>query len=244
MPYCSKCGQKVADDALFCQRCGAPIAPADGARTGRRETWEGTVHKCPSCGAEVGSFMSACPVCGHELRGVGANESVREFEERLSSVSSGKKRDAMIRSFYIPNTREDIYEFFILADSNIKAGGENVDAWRAKLEQALTKAELVFGESPELERIDKMYKEAHSKGVANRMKNSKWLQAAVLFTVGAVMAFVGYSNMWSGSGFGYTMLGMIGLLPIFLGVNLIANSTGAASDNQDDSTGKHLSKKK
>ena len=29
--YCSTCGNKIADDARFCSRCGAPVAGADGA---------------------------------------------------------------------------------------------------------------------------------------------------------------------------------------------------------------------
>lgn len=238
MPYCSRCGQKVADDALFCQRCGASIAPADGTRTGRRETWEGTVHKCPSCGAEVGAFVSTCPVCGHELRGVGANESVREFEERLSSVSSGKKRDAMIRSFYIPNTREDIYEFFILADSNIRAGGENVDAWRAKLEQAHQKAELVFGESPELTRIDKLYKRTSKiktgkKGTGkSSLSKIGLISAAIFMAFGILIMLVGYMSSESF----FSPLSLVGEFALMCGIALLVTTSdnNANSDSKND----------
>ena len=77
----------------------------------------------------------------------------------------------MIRSFSIPNTKEDILEFMILAASNIdlKLYGEEdraginspqrliSDAWLAKFEQAYEKARFSFSGYPDFVNIKEIY---------------------------------------------------------------------------------------
>lgn len=74
---------------------------------------------------------------------------------KLEQVKSPEQKDDLIRNFYIPNTKEDICEFFILAVSNIKAEDDCADAWLAKLEQAYQKARLAFGNDSSFSEISK-----------------------------------------------------------------------------------------
>ena len=57
----------------------------------------------------------------------------------------------------MPNTKEDIYEFMILAATNLEASGDNTDAWLIKLEQAHQKAKYMFGDSVDIKYIDDVY---------------------------------------------------------------------------------------
>lgn len=65
----------------------------------------------------------------------------------------------MIRNFPIPNTKEDIIEFMILASSNILGEDERdiYEAWLAKFEQAYQKALILFAGDPDIVRIQQIY---------------------------------------------------------------------------------------
>ena len=119
MPYCSKCGKQISESAKFCTSCGAPVQPVDD-NTKRQSVYEGKIHKCPNCGEIIDSFVTECPACGYELRSSKSLGNVRELSQILQKVSSSEQKIDIISSFYIPNTKEDIYEFAILAAANIE----------------------------------------------------------------------------------------------------------------------------
>ena len=95
-----------------------------------------------------------------KLRSAKAILSVKEFELKLENTKSVDNRIALIRTFSIPNAKEDIYDFFILAISNIEAGGEETDAWLAKLEQTYQKARLLFGSNSDFSYFQELYEKA------------------------------------------------------------------------------------
>lgn len=142
---------------------------------------------------------------------------------KLEQINDVQQRKELIKNFYIPNTKEDIYEFFILASSNIEAGGDNTDAWYAKLDQAYKKAQLVFGDGQELERLTKLYKATGKARAANSamsaFSNNRWVQAAALFVIGVVLMVVGFT-----SNSGLVVLGTVGLLPIIGAMTLLFDS--------------------
>lgn len=194
MAFCPNCGEKLNDGAKFCSGCGVSIITASNDNSQRRTVFEGEMHKCPNCGEILNAFTTNCPVCGYELRGSQASNSVREFAFKLERIESGREskkskfvftqvlsgnnisktdeqKISLIRSFTIPNTKEDIFEFMILAASNIDLklyglGNQGIitasqravsDAWLAKFEQAYQKAQITFGMSPEFLNISKIH---------------------------------------------------------------------------------------
>lgn len=180
MPYCTNCGTKLDDDAKFCKNCGKAVfidtnvaqnKRNDGippkSDSERKTVYEGTIHKCPNCGATIDAYEAVCSNCGYEIRERKIASVVHELSLKLENNSDPKKKEELIRTFYIPNTKEDIYEFFILALSNIRIGGMNTDAWMVKLEQAYQKAELSFGNSEEFARLQPMYEEAQKLNKKN-----------------------------------------------------------------------------
>ena len=123
MAFCTSCGRRIEEGDGFCPSCGHPVT-RDSGRPNQSEKYDGVVHKCPSCGQTVDAFEAKCPSCGYELRGVESSSRVNDLAAKLENINDIQRRNELIRNFYIPNTKEDIYEFFILATSNIDAGGE------------------------------------------------------------------------------------------------------------------------
>lgn len=176
MAFCINCGQQLAEGAKFCANCGTSVATVvvqDKKETQQKTVYDGRIHKCPNCGEQLDSFVAICPSCGYELRGTQITSCVHELSQKLESTDSVEKKIELIRNFYIPNTKEDIYEFFILAYSNITAGAYGLDAWKVKLEQAYLKAKLAFDGGEDFKYIDELYSQIKKASVKTKMLKSK-----------------------------------------------------------------------
>lgn len=105
------------------------------------------------------SFTTVCPACGYELRGSSTTSAVKEFATKLDNVTTEYQKENIIRSFPIPNTKEDIFEFMILASSNIDEhpNKEVFNAWIAKFEQCYQKAKLSFKQESDFVKIQAIY---------------------------------------------------------------------------------------
>jgi Zn finger protein HypA/HybF involved in hydrogenase expression len=104
-----------------------------------------SVAKCPQCAAAIESFSTICPYCDAELRDIKASKTISElhadltkaevagedefknkgFMEKLTNNFNSqshviKKKISILNSYPIPNTKEDILEFLVLAKSNVK----------------------------------------------------------------------------------------------------------------------------
>ena len=156
MAFCMNCGKQLPDGAKFCLECGTKLGDIQEDQSPKRETtYEGTVQKCPNCGDILDAYESICETCGWERRDAKASVAVKEFEEKFLSAETAEKKIDVIKTFAVPNTREDIQEFLILAITNIGTytTGETqlANAWIAKYEQVYQKAELLWGRTPKLQ---------------------------------------------------------------------------------------------
>ncbi len=170
MAFCINCGKSIADGTKFCPACGASQEGRTHSNQ-RRTVYEGELHKCPNCGEIINSFTPNCPTCGYEIRGTQNSNTVREFSQMLSTLNSKDQIITAVKSFPIPNTKEDIMEFIILAASNIDPNqfysfldmNEKPDekavayAWFAKLEQAYDKAQICITDTRDLATINSIY---------------------------------------------------------------------------------------
>ena len=165
MAFCVNCGNELVAGANFCANCGSSIR--NNSSPQRKTVYEGELHKCPNCGQSIAAYDTVCRSCGHEIRGRQITSVVHELTCKLENTNDPAKKDELIRTFYIPNTKEDIYEFFILALSHIKIGGMNTNSWMIKLEQAYQKAELSFSESLDFDRLKVLYESAQKMNKKN-----------------------------------------------------------------------------
>lgn len=210
--FCVNCGAKMLRTAKFCSGCGAK-ADQTAASIGEQDpvVYDGKLHKCRNCGETLKSFETICPTCGYELRDTYASAAIRAFAEKMEQLQqNGKSKDKnniinLIRTFPVPNTKEDLFEFIILAGANIredrygdlpKYKQEISDAWGAKFEQAYNKARIAFGDDPDFSRIKEIYtiktKEIRSNKVSgffSKEGTKTWiLHVAVYAIIGLVVA--------------------------------------------------------
>ena len=172
--FCAYCRTKLDIGAKFCKACGKAVnGESNETQNQRKIVYEGEIHKCPNCGEVLKSLTLICPACGYELRGNRASNIVHEFATKLSDLADDNRKIMLIRSFPIPNSKEDIWEFIILASSNIGREIENElsDAWQAKFLQAYQKADMLFKDEIEFIKIQEIY--ANTSKIISKREQAK-----------------------------------------------------------------------
>ncbi len=207
MAFCTNCGQELEQDAKFCAECGKATNKNNQTNEQRKTIYDGKIHKCPNCGEVLSSFVVQCPACGYEIRDAVVSNAVSELALKLEHIgnerpnkkvslnpfkvmsnniganSISEQKVSLIRNFSIPNTKEDIMEFMILASSNIDMklygfGNQGVltasqrelsDAWLAKFEQAYQKAKILL-KGEEFQNIHNIYTQTNKKLKLEKLK--------------------------------------------------------------------------
>ena len=233
MAYCSNCGNQLVEGSKFCNNCGTAVNSENNNQ--RKTVYDGEIHKCPNCGEVLSSFVTVCPACGYELRGAKASNSVRELAIKLQQIESGRTSKSnnilgrgfgfkqpddideqkinLIKSFAIPNTKEDILEFAVLAASNVDRNAYDEsygylsqrmnarrrdvsNAWMSKLEQAYQKAKIVLAGDPRLNEIQALYDSTHKS--VNKVKWRTWklvgIIYGILFAIIAVILIIVFTS--------------------------------------------------
>ncbi|MBR5604463.1 MAG: hypothetical protein IKW51_09770 [Bacteroidales bacterium] len=135
----------------------------------------GDVKKCPACGAIVQSFNGVCIECGYEFSGVEANSSSKKLAKKIEEINErqiqkaagidgptiedkdkkweimGKERIMsichVVKSFPIPNTKTDMFEFITTMQSNMLSPDAyklEADAYYTKYNEAIIKASALY----------------------------------------------------------------------------------------------------
>lgn len=221
--YCKHCGKAVGAFAFD----NGQQEDAAANPTARKTVYEGTLHKCPNCGEIIDAFVTNCPACGCEFRDATTSNSVKEFSKSLSDIECLKAPNtpgkpslwkkifgtdfndisddeklnmkiSLIKSFAIPNTKEDIMEFIILASANIDLKTYGLDkekyekqrklsdAWLSKMEQAYQKAKILFPSSNEFQKISNLVEEKEKQIKKRKMQTPLML----LGILGALIALI------------------------------------------------------
>ena len=173
----------------------------------REQEYVGTIRKCPNCGAELQSFTGICPSCGHELNDNRVNDSVKDFFLRLEAVASNKNENeiqSLIENYVVPNNKESILEFFVLAASLLKtnvnpfspSGRRNArfnEMWKTKLNQLSMKAKIILASDPDgVSKIAMIQKEVDSAN-AKAKKAKIGVIAAVVVAVAIIIGVGAFS---------------------------------------------------
>lgn len=223
MAYCPNCGTKIIDGDVFCGNCGKRIetvaAPCEPvfSQTSTEENEPPTketkpksaITRCPACGEIVDKNAIICPSCGYGIRDV-ADGSIALLSQKLDLIESKRpqkrKRDengtisatderkiSLIRSWPIPNSKDDLIEFAAMASGNCiappkvneKRTAEDAlaEAWHSKFDQAYAKAEHLFGDSDEFALLIDLKAEIQRKTVVSRLRAWGPYVAAILLVL-------------------------------------------------------------
>lgn len=217
---CNKCGVELKEGDRFCGNCGTQVIRTS-LEYETKIIYEGEIKKCPNCGRTLKSFVPFCPECGLELREIKSVSSVSRLVDKLEALEAKKSEDnslkgilkkkirgkdianidrqkiELIKNFPIPNAKEDILEFMILASTNMEPVDSNnmtdqekelqdlmLSAWKTKYEQAYKKAKVSFGHSEDFKRIDEMYKEQKREAQKKRF----WIAFGIIFGLLGLLA--------------------------------------------------------
>ena len=187
--YCRKCGKQIPDNSRFCSFCSEDLSidtkiEQEEHGKKRKVVFDGEIHKCPNCGEILDSFVTKCPTCGFEIRGTkGGTNKVEELAEKLQKTNNISKKKELISNFYVPNTKEDIIEFFTLAVSQIDDDNACSEAWCSKLDQTLIKAKLSFGNNEEYKYLVKLYGDAKKNKKKEDAKKHRRITIRIIASV-------------------------------------------------------------
>ena len=162
----------------------------EAERQAEQERAAAQARKCPKCGQPLGGISAVCPLCGYEIRNAKTADSIRELTKEINKLNqrrntvtdalaskiSGRQSSptdekiaSLIHNFVVPNTKEDIFEFMIMAagymDARFLAGKQKVSevadviikAWASKFDQTFQKAKLSFGQDADFKKIQELY---------------------------------------------------------------------------------------
>jgi uncharacterized Zn finger protein (UPF0148 family) len=178
-------------------------AEGPGAGLARDVAGSASVLRCPACGEIVAKLDMVCSTCGYKLRD-SADGSIKELSLKLEAIDNehpallsagplrkqiARKKADLIRNYPIPSSNDDLYEFMVIASGNCESGISNdpngeepasiiASAWRAKFDQAYTKA-MGMGASPsQMERYRELKVTVEDKTRRDKLRN--WLPVIAL----------------------------------------------------------------
>lgn len=224
MAYCPNCGTKLVEGDVFCGNCGkrieaaaAPCEPVfsqapteESKSTTKEKKPKSSITRCPACGEIVDKNAVICPSCGFGIRDV-ADGSIALLSQKLDLIESKRpqkrkknendtisttdeRKISLIRSWPIPNSKDDLIEFAAMASGNCiappKLGNDRIaaedalaEAWRSKFDQAYAKAEHLFGDSDEFALLIDLKAEIQRKTVVSRLRAWGPYVAAILLVL-------------------------------------------------------------
>lgn len=188
---CPNCGEVLDSFLTNCPSCGYEIRDAKAVSTVRefaQKLERIEAQKMPTV-SEQKSVMKM--VFGKDFKEKDeVEEAKNDFEKQKQ-----KEKITLIINYSVPNTKEDILEFMLLAASNIdtKHGISDVvtKAWISKLEQVYQKAEISMGNHPDFVQIKNIYEKKHQQIKLKKM-------AGVFGSIGLVaMWFFSMGMLWN-----------------------------------------------
>ena len=149
----------------------------------------GRVRKCPACAAIVPAFNGVCQYCGFEFMDVGANLSSKRLYDALSKEGDIRKKQEIIETFPIPNTKADLLEFLTaLKPRLMDVGSDFANSYSKKYAECIEKIKVAFvGDKhlqPFVDEFAKLKKELRLKRIWSSIKRHP------IWTIFGVLMFI------------------------------------------------------
>lgn len=252
MSYCANCGKQLSEGAKFCDSCGIKVQLSESVGTAevKKATFEGNIYKCPSCGEVINHDTLICPSCNHQIRGRSVSNSIQSFSKKISFQNDERIKIELIKTFPIPNNREDIIEFMLLASSNFdarhyatnKATDSASGAWLSKIDQCYKKGKMMFTNPGDLIAIESIYNEVHAK--TKSVEKSKLIMtiSGIVTTALSIILMMAFQE--SSDILGYVFMATLTIGIVLIVIGLRKNKTNAQMEEDENiKRYKKLSKK-
>ncbi|MCC8164419.1 MAG: zinc ribbon domain-containing protein [Lachnospiraceae bacterium] len=173
---CPNCGEVIEAFVTHCPSCGYEIRDTKSATSVRELAFKLekiSAQKMPTHDEDE-SVMKK--VFGTDLK----DKEAADKERRNFEYQKEKEEASLIINFSVPNTKEDMLEFMILAASNIdvKRGTDDVvsKAWLSKLEQVYQRAEISMSDHQDFAQIEAIYNRKMREIKNSKIRNVlKWV---------------------------------------------------------------------
>lgn len=186
---CPNCGGTISAFEAICHSCGHELRNAKASNA--VQALSDAIAKIEATRSSKTSASSAHEVPYKNKRASKSDttQSIKEMRE-LYLDPTDRSIANVIQNFAIPNNKEDILEFFILAANSLDAsalyhtrGYETSEsviarAWNSKFEQAYQKAKLAFGNSADFNTVQEIY--AMKRAELKRKKLRQFVFCAML----------------------------------------------------------------
>ena len=190
MNYCSKCGNKLDENAKFCFNCGEKVNRQDNKELDFLKKQIEEIEEL------IQIRINNKPA---QITSPADEEKIMLYEEKVVNA---------IKTINIPNSIDVISEIIIIAASKINSkvfnsaspgeSGEITEyevwvsrkdstAWFLKMEEAYNKASLQFGNAPEFEKLRDIYVKTKKEIDRERKKGLLAIAAMTIFTCGFIL---------------------------------------------------------
>lgn len=169
---CPNCGEVLDSFCSSCPTCGyelRDVSSSSSIHELTRKLEEISSQKMPAY-EEKKSVLKK--LVGKDFK---KEDEAKEMQKRFEQQKQ-QEMASLISNFTIPNSREDILEFLILAASNIDTKNSMNDdvttAWITKLDQVYQKAELSMRDHPDFVQVKSIYDRKKQEIKIKKMKDS------------------------------------------------------------------------
>ena len=153
------------------------------------------VNKCPACGALRPALAAQCPDCGYDFHNTNCkviNELNAKFDairaQRFSGLQFATKQIEVIRSFAIPQVKEELLDLLIYIqpkalDKNSKVTKE----WRLRQKEVIQRIKMAFANDRKVLATVAEY-EAELTKVERQWVRQWWQKTSLLGKVAVIVA--------------------------------------------------------
>lgn len=215
---CPNCGELLDSFKSHCPTCGYEIRDARSSSSVRElaQKLERIEAESMTPIEEKKSLMKM--VFGKDFKD---EDEIKNAQNRFDEHKRQQKANLII-NFSVPNTREDILEFMILASSNIdvKKGIDDdvTKAWLSKFEQVYDKAKILMGNNPSFAQIKYIYDRKRAE-----IKNRKFKGLAIAcFVVGGYISLFSLLFFMEEVSATAIILLLVGIAILFGGIKFIS----------------------
>ena len=154
---CPNCGEVLDSFRSHCPSCGCEIRDTNSSNSVKELTQKLERIEAERMAPIEDNESLMKRVFGKDFK---EEDEVKEAQQRFDMQKLQQKANLIV-NFSVPNTREDILEFMILASSNIDVKkiiyDEVSKAWLTKFDQVYGKAKLLMGNEPSFAQIKYIY---------------------------------------------------------------------------------------